>query len=86
MTMIPRPVVAAALALLAARVPTAQELPFPEHAFRAPIHAAGAGEWSAGPDYKASFHDGFVYYPRLGARYRDNLPLRWRATTVTCAA
>jgi hypothetical protein len=36
--------------------------------WRVPIHthsdAAGYGFWAADRDYKASFHDGFVFYPR----------------------
>lgn len=54
-----------------------------------PIHTApddpelGAyGIWAAGPDYKVSFHDGFVFYPVLGDSYPENLPLRWKTEAV----
>ncbi|MGE0143686.1 MAG: hypothetical protein AB7I19_11195 [Planctomycetota bacterium] len=36
------------------------------------------GTWASGPNYKASFHDGFAFYPVLGTRYPSNLPLAWR--------
>ncbi|MGK0155085.1 MAG: hypothetical protein ACI9SE_002045 [Neolewinella sp.] len=41
-----------------------------------------AGVWASGADYKASFHDGFVFYPLLGASSPHNLPLRWTTTEV----
>ena len=57
----------------------------------APIHTQvhdpvfGAyGWWASHRDYKVSFHDGFVFYPYLGADYPENLPLRWTTTQVTC--
>ncbi len=59
-------------------------------AFRAPIHTrpstAGSvayGTWAAGDGYKASFHDGFVFVPCLGASYPENLPWRWRTAAIT---
>lgn len=46
---------------------------------------AGAqyGVWASGADYKASFHDGFVFYPLLGEAHPHNLPLRWTTVAVT---
>lgn len=55
-----------------------------------PIHSqpddeAGGryGTWAAGPDYKASFHDGFAFYPYLGAAAPRHLPLHWRTESIT---
>jgi hypothetical protein len=57
--------------------------------WRVPVHTATAdpvgghyGLWASGPDYKASFHDGFAFYPVLGPRYPRNLPLCWRTASV----
>jgi len=57
---------------------------------RVPIHTrprdAVAGEygtWTAASTFKASFHDGFVFYPYLGPSYPENLPLRWTTVSVT---
>jgi len=57
--------------------------------FRVPIHTAPDdpdrgpyGVWAAGAAYKASFHDGFAFYPCLGAAYRENLPWRWRTESA----
>jgi hypothetical protein len=54
-----------------------------------PIHTAAPdtiggsyGLWAAGPDYKASFHDGFAFFPVLGADHPENLPLHWRTAGV----
>ena len=51
---------------------------------RVPLHSAPAdplggdyGLWAGGTGYKASFHDGFVFYPVLGANAPRHLPLRW---------
>ena len=41
------------------------------------------GTWAAGPTYKVSFHDGYAFYPVLGERYPENLPLRWHTERVT---
>ncbi len=41
------------------------------------------GTWAAGPTYKVSFHDGYAFYPVLGERYPENLPLRWQTERVT---
>lgn len=52
-------------------------------AYRTAIHSGPTtnggvyGTWVSGVDFKASFHDGFVFYPLLGASYPSNLPLRW---------
>jgi hypothetical protein len=55
-----------------------------------PIHTAPAdpvggayGTWAAELTFKASFHDGFVFYPFLGASHATNLPLRWTTESVT---
>jgi hypothetical protein len=60
---------------------------------RVPIHtqpddpAFGRyGLWAAGPDYKASFHDGFAFYPCLGTDYPENLPLVWRTESIVAGA
>jgi hypothetical protein len=58
------------------------------HGFwRVPIHTnadvPGYGVWAADRDFKASFHDGFVFYPQLGRAYPENLPLRWTTVGVT---
>jgi hypothetical protein len=73
------------LALALGAMPVAQD-PVPALSaadFRVPVHSADAGVWTAGPAYKASFHDGFVFYPRLGEAYPHNLPLRWTTTSIT---
>ena len=56
-----------------------------------PVHTAQAdpiggeyGVWAAGPGYKVSFHDGFRFYPVLGAAAPKNLPFGWRTTSITC--
>lgn len=55
-----------------------------------PIHTQTAdpvggeyGWWAASGGYKASFHDGFVFYPYLGPDYPQNLPVRWTTESVT---
>jgi hypothetical protein len=61
-----------------------------DHAqFLVPIHSLPAdpqggayGTWAAGADFKVSFHDGFVFYPRMGES-RPNRPLRWTTQSVT---
>lgn len=44
------------------------------------------GIWAAGADYKASFHDGFAFYPVLGPGHERNLPLAFRGTEVLVGA
>ena len=59
--------------------------------FLVPIHTAPAGDdptdygvWAMGRAWKASFHDGFVFYPRPGVEHGDRLlPLRYRLTGVS---
>ena len=59
-----------------------------EELFTAPIRSGEDdngyryGTWGSGPDYKASFHDGFAFYPVLGDRYPHNLPLQWQTSSV----
>lgn len=55
-----------------------------------PIHTQGEdpvggsyGTWAGERTFKASFHDGFVFYPFLGAGYARNLPVRWTTESVT---
>lgn len=55
---------------------------------RIPLHTApdedgrGAyGIWAAGPGFKASFHDGFCFYPYRGP-YRPTSYLHWRTESV----
>lgn len=38
--------------------------------------------WSAGPDWKASFHDGFRFFPVLGKAHAKNLPLSWKTVSI----
>ena len=59
-------------------------------AWRFPIHTQPAdpvggeyGTWACGETFKVSFHDGYAFYPILGSRYPENLPLAWRDTKVT---
>jgi hypothetical protein len=40
------------------------------------------GLWAAGKNYKASFHDDFVFYTALGRGYPKNLPLRWTTESI----
>ena len=53
-------------------------------AMRIPVHSGTAAHstWAAGVGFKASFHDGFAFYPELGPSYPENLPLQWRTTAV----
>lgn len=55
----------------------------------APLHTsadtarAGAyGTWASGADFKASFHDGPVFYPLLGKAWPHNLPVRLHTSSV----
>lgn len=57
--------------------------------FLAPVHSQPGdpvggtyGLWASGPAFKASFHEGFAFYPLLGPAYPENLPLRWRTVSV----
>ena len=40
------------------------------------------GLWTAGRDWKASFHDGMTFVPYLGREYPHNQPFAWRTTSV----
>ncbi len=63
--------------------------PQPTFALRATPIAPGPYEigttptslWASGTDYKASFHDGFVFYPFVGAEL-PHQPFRWRTVSV----
>ena len=64
------------------------ENPIPLAALRVPIHgpseqreAAAYGLWAAGPNFKASFHDGFVFHPAVGAD-REGRPMRWTTESI----
>jgi hypothetical protein len=57
-------------------------------ALRIPLHTAPAdptggayGLWTAGPNYKASFHDGFAFYPFIPGQERSRA-VTWRDTRV----
>ncbi len=63
---------------LAAQLP--QRFVVPIHVAEADPDLGGGGIWAAGTDYKASFHDGFTFYPVLGSNRPHNLPLRWGST------
>lgn len=59
-------------------------------AWRTPLHTWPAdpvggeyGTWTSGLAFKASFHDGFAFFPFLGPKYPANLPLRWTTESVT---
>ncbi|MCA8951992.1 MAG: hypothetical protein KDE27_20955 [Planctomycetes bacterium] len=42
---------------------------------------SAAGTWGGGRNYKASFHDGFVFYPHVGPDL-PHQPLAWRTVSV----
>jgi hypothetical protein len=55
--------------------------------FRVPLHDFPDDDgtprmWASHDRYKASFDDGFAFYPVLGSAYPKNLPLAWRTRTV----
>ena len=50
--------------------------------FSTPVHRGGEALWVARESFKASFDDGFTFYPLVGTE-RANAPLRWRTTAVT---
>ncbi len=56
--------------------------------YRIPVHTAESdfgheyGIWAGARDYKASFHDGMTFIPRLGGDYPHNQPWSWRTTSV----
>ncbi|HEX5053697.1 MAG TPA: hypothetical protein VFZ65_18095 [Planctomycetota bacterium] len=84
------PLVAAlALAgLAAAQAPSMPPVPL-DAIFPTPIHGAPAdpefgpyGHWSSGRDYKVSFGQQVVFYPRLGAGHAAHLPLAWRTESI----
>lgn len=82
---------AAFAALSLAAVPTVAQTarPLAPDPFVTAVHGgpaaghSGYGRWVSGSTYKASFGDGFAFYPLLGAGYPDNLPLRWTTVAVT---
>ncbi|MCA8942204.1 MAG: hypothetical protein KDB80_06545, partial [Planctomycetes bacterium] len=39
------------------------------------------GIWAGAPGYKASFHDGFTFYPVVGAEH-EHQPLSWRTAAI----
>ncbi|MFT4842506.1 MAG: hypothetical protein ACJA0V_002527 [Planctomycetota bacterium] len=80
---------AACLALALAPFSLAQSTPaIGPNGFVSAVHEGAAppdsqyGVWASGADYKASFHNGFVFYPLLGESSPHNLPLRWTSTEV----
>lgn len=80
---------AACLALTLAPCSLAQSTPaIGPNWFVSAVHEGTAapdsqdGVWASGADYKASFHNGFVFYPLLGESSPHNLPLRWTTTKV----
>ncbi len=78
----------AAAALLLAASLAAQGEPAPVAAdvfptsIAASTDADGGGLWAAGATWKASFHDGFEFFPVLGPAHAENLPLRWSTAAV----
>ncbi|HEX5050285.1 MAG TPA: hypothetical protein VFZ65_00805 [Planctomycetota bacterium] len=87
---------AAALALTVLRAQTppseldltelARDLVVPVHTATADPVGGAYGIWAAGPTYKASFHDGFTFYPLLGRSAPTHLPLQWRTESVMVGA
>jgi hypothetical protein len=63
--------------------PTGADLMAPVHTNADDPVGGPYGIWAAGPNYKASFHDGFAFYPVLGTEYPHNLPLGWHTETIT---
>jgi len=63
-------------------VPTS-DLRVPLHSHDSDASGQSATIWAAGADYKASFHDGFAFYPALGKGHERNLPLRWQTKSIT---
>ncbi len=53
-----------------------------EQDFLVPLHEKDTQLWAAGPNYKASFDDGFTFLPRLGATSKRNRPLRLTTTSI----
>ena len=84
------------LASLVLNALSAQSSPvsqLPADLWRVPIHSApddpaggSYGTWAGGATFKASFHDGFRFYPVLGKSYPHNLPIGWRTTRVSVGA
>lgn len=73
--------------------PLADQGGSPSFSWQVPLHsvqsapgesASGDAWWAAGTTDKASFHDGFVFYPALGADYPESLPMRWTTEAITC--
>jgi hypothetical protein len=60
----------------------ARDLLVPVHSQPADPAGGEYGIWAAGPGYKASFHDGFVFYPHLGPAAPRHLPLHWRTEGI----
>lgn len=58
------------------------DLVVPVHTLPADPVAGEYGVWAAGPRYKASFHDGFTFYPALGTAAPSHLPLSWHTESV----
>lgn len=78
-----------ALAVPTARTQATPQQALPAANWRVPLHTQQAdpvggeyGTWTASLTYKASFHDGFVFYPFLGPDYPENLPLRWTTESI----
>lgn len=78
---------AGVFATLPAQAAAQDPVPVPAVDFRMPIRASAdasdPGVWTSGPAYKASFHDGFTFYPVLGKDAPRNLPLRWTTVSAT---
>lgn len=95
-TLFPTLVLALAAALSAqgpSQAPAVERLspatPLAATAFRTPLHTQPRdqrlgeyGLWAGGADFKASFHDGFTFYPLVGPA-SPNLPWRWTTTRIT---
>ncbi|MEZ5963423.1 MAG: hypothetical protein R3F56_06205 [Planctomycetota bacterium] len=60
------------------------DLPIPIHTHDLQAGAEPYGWWAGGPGYKASFHDGFVFYPRQRRAQAPHTPLRWTTMSITC--
>ena len=75
-------VVPASAQTTADAVRLAEDLLVPIHTQPADEAGGPYGLWAAGPDYKVSFHDGFCFYPLLGAAAPRHLPLHWRTESI----
>ncbi|MEZ6036084.1 MAG: hypothetical protein R3F29_01300 [Planctomycetota bacterium] len=81
--------VAGAIAIVSSALIAQSPAAIDAKSFVTPVHRGIArpgevgGLWASGIDFKASFHDGFAFFPLLGAERPRNLPWRWTTVGVT---